>query len=461
MRIAGAVAAGLLVAVLVAAGTFIPSTPPAPPTPSIPPPPPPPPPSPPPRLVLPADLEALFVATPLADEGDEPLAPSAIVLHSTSGLTFARTMEELAKRKRSLHVLVDADGTAHRLRAFDRRARAARGMDDVALHVSAVGGVGTELVANEKQLAAVAKVVGALAAFFKIPVSNHDVVGRAGIFSHMQCKYRHGGLRRGEPKGRMEPGEDFVEAVLGRCGGEFYSEERWKSRTAEGWLFVLEEAGGGADRRRHSKGRDLTRAPAPALACVERVDGRLPEERRMKYLDRGKMPEIRGVVLHFTATDTYGEAVAAFESRKLGPQIIVDVDGKAYQVVDALDDLMVAAAGTNEHCIQVEIVGEGQEPLLKNNFQAAKVVEVLKELAALYKVPLTNGDIEERRGVFSHGQAKKRWGRSAWLWGRDFDPGEEYMKVVLEAAGGVYVVEEQWKGRSSGEWVIEPDDWLP
>ena len=179
----------------------------------------------------------------------------------------------------------------------------------------------------------------------------------------------------------------------------------------------------------------------------------------MRYVDRGARKEVRGVVLHFTATRTWDEAVATFERRRLGPSIIVDTDGRSWQVVDKLSDKVAAAAGTNDHCLQVEIVGENEDALLGNARQRQGVVKLLKALGR--EIPLDNRDIDSLRGVFSHGQAKKRWGRSAWMWGTDFDPGERYMKRVLEEAGGRYWEEAEWNGRSSGQWIIENQDWLP
>jgi N-acetylmuramoyl-L-alanine amidase len=382
-------------------------------------------------------------------------APTAIVLHSTSGLDRDRAIAEMARRGMGVHVLVDADGTAHRLVDFDRPVRAARGLDDVAIHVSVVGTDGAELLERPALLATAARIVDGLAARFGIPKTNADVISRRGIFSHMQAKYRFGGLRRNEPKDHMEPGEDFMEALLRRIGGKFVEEKDWVDRAADGWLFVWEQTDLGR-RGELTKGRALTATPVPGRPTLE-----VAEERRLRYVDRGTMTEVRGIVLHFTATATYAAALQAFERRRLGPSIIVDVDGRAWQVVDQLEDKVAAAGGTNDHCVQIEIVGPGEDALLANEAQTRKVVEVVADLCAAFSIPKTNREVESLRGVFSHGQAKKRWGRSAWLWGSDFDPGETYMRRVLEGAGGAYVDEKDWPGRRSDAWVIQFEDWIP
>ena len=381
--------------------------------------------------------------------------PTAIVIHSTSGLDLEAALAAMAKVGGSVHVLVDSDGTLRRLVELDRPARAARGLDDVALQVSVVGGVGDELLANPRLVAAVAEVVDGLAKRFDIPKSNARIDSRKGVFSHQQAKYRFGGLKRGEVKDRMEPGEEFMKALLERIGGTFCEEKDWFLRAGDQWIFVWEKSTG-VRARGLSKGRGLTPAPRPPMLPLE-----MSEDRRMRYVDRGSLKEVLGIVLHFTATETMEKAVETFERRFLGPSIIVDTDGRAWQVVDHLEDKVAAAAGTNENCIQIEIVGENEEALLANAPQRCAVVGVLKALAASRSIPLNNRDIDSLRGVFSHGQAKKRWGRSAWMWGDDFDPGERYMKRVLEEAGGTYVPEKEWTGRRSEKWVVIDETWLP
>ena len=376
-------------------------------------------------------------------------------MHSTSGLDRMAALAAMKKTDGRIHVLIDADGTVHRLLSTDLKAHAARGMDDVALHVAVVGGIGAELLADPRLLESAARIVGELADRFGIPRSNADVITRRGVFSHQQTKYRFGGLRKGEERGRMEPGEDFMKTLLGRIGGTFREEKDWVGRAADGWVCVWEGGDLGL-RGELTKGRGLTISPPAPRAPLEMI-----ESRRMRYVDRGRMEEIRGIVLHFTATRTFEQAVETFERRRLGPSIIADTDGHAWQVVDRLEDRVAAAGGTNDHCIQIEIVGENEEALLQNEVQLRKVVEVVTALRAAYSIVGSNRDIESLRGVFSHGQAKKKWGRSAWMWGGDFDPGERVMKRVIEGSGGTYAEEKDWAGRRSGAWVVEFEDWLP
>ncbi|HEU4338785.1 MAG TPA: peptidoglycan recognition family protein, partial [Planctomycetota bacterium] len=321
--------------------------------------------------------------------------PCAIIVHSTSGLDLHEAKTAMRRLGLAVHVLIDRDGTVHPLIPFEGPARAARGMDEIALHVSVVGGVGAELLSEPALLDSAARLIRSLAERHAIPRSNDDVISGRGIFSHQQVKYRFGGLRRGEEKGRMEPGEDFMKALLNRVGGTYVEEKHWADRSKDGWVCVWEGGNLGV-RGELTKGRGLTRAPAPPEPPLE-----MAEERRLRYVDRGPMKEVRGVVLHFTATKTWKEAVDTFERRRLGPSIIVETDGRAWQVVDRLEDKVAAAAGTNDHCIQIEIVGENEDALLANEVQLKGVVSVVRSLGR--RIPLNNRDIDSLRGVFSHG----------------------------------------------------------
>ena len=85
----------------------------------------------------------------------------------------------------------------------------------------------------------------------------------------------------------------------------------------------------------------------------------------------------------------------------------------------------------------------------------------MKELAEFYKVPLTNHKIQDLKGIYSHTQAKKKYGGSVALYGKDFDPGEPYMKKIIESIGGKYYPEPEWFERSSDDWTMLSADFQP
>ncbi|OHB71214.1 MAG: hypothetical protein A2W23_07750, partial [Planctomycetes bacterium RBG_16_43_13] len=319
------------------------------------------------------------------------MTPKGIILHSTSGLKFYETVREIEKRNIAIHILIDGDGTSYQLMGrLDEKGLAVRGMDDCSIHISVVGGIGKELLDNTKQLSATVKVVKAVAEWYGIPKNNYDIE-KGGIFSHMQAKYKYGGVL---PYDGLEPGEKFVEQVINGVGGQFYTESEWKGRSTDFWHFVRENKEENAKRGDFTKGRGITKQPKVGVSSLAHDNkGFAIDSHRLKYVDRGKI-EVKGMVLHFTATGDYETTVENLEKRRLSSTIIVDVDGIAYQSLDSLDDKAAAAGGTNDYCIQIEIVGMNEEAILKNKRQKNKVGQVVKELSEKYNIPLDNFDIE-------------------------------------------------------------------
>jgi N-acetylmuramoyl-L-alanine amidase len=394
-----------------------------------------------------------------ADRGT--MRPTAIVLHVTSGRTLAQAIAALEARNAAVHFLVDEAGKAYQcMDSLEHPGRAARGLDDVAIHVALVGRGERDLPDNKAQFRKVVDLLRALVYRYDIPVHNYDVIGRQGIFSHAQAIKRYGGMIPNDP---LHPGEEYMKAVLTAVGGSHFDEKDWKDRHEPGWVFVLEGGGTRPGAAPHPpKGRGLTPTPKAAFPEVEKnPDGTVLEEKRLRYADRGKIAPT-GVVLHFTATEDFDVTQRVLEDRNLASTFIVDTDGKILQCLDAVEDRPAAAAETNEFAVQIEIVGRNESVLLGNEAQKKKVVTLVTRLCEKYAIPKTNEDIDSRKGIFSHGQQKKRWGHSAHMHpGLDFDPGEGYMKEILEGIGGTYVPEAKWKDRQDDRWAILYDDWNP
>ena len=200
------------------------------------------------------------------------------------------------------------------------------------------------------------------------------------------------------------------------------------------------------------------------ITILENVEkdnnGHIPEEYRVKYVfDQSMEPTC--IVLHFTAISDFKVSLKVLEDRRVSANIMVDKDGKAYQLLDSLNHTARAAGGTNNSCIQIEIVGKNTEELLANDSQTKKVIALVNELSKKFGIQISNEKIESLKGVFSHTQAKKKFGRSVALVGKDFDPGEEYMKKVIEATGSKYYNEEEWYDRKSEDWIILYGDFQP
>lgn len=431
---------------------------------------------------------------------------TAIVMHHSNTRTFTRATELMERFGFAVHFAIDVDGRIHQLMdSIEQRGRAARSLDAAAIHILFVGRSEDELLANPFQLDSARRLVQELSDRLEIRRSNQYLESMQGIFSHAQVKKRFGGVVEWDP---MDPGETLMRRLLTSLdGGAYIDEYDWEGRCTGRWVFPKRGCRAGIPRgpaipgSGERKGRSYTDAPEPDLPIFETdSDGKIAADGRMHYRDRGIM-DVQGVVLHFTATSTMETAIRVLEGRNLGAQILLDTDGKVYQAYDSLDHMAAAAAGTNHHCIQVEIIARGEYDLLRNEAQLRSTIELVKQLAEKYDFPINNFDIESGQGVFSHGQAKKRWGRSVWLIGSNFDPGEAFMKAVIEGAGGTYyhdqpvtlydnraqqvlsraVMEDPfmlvlsgayerairpeqrplWRDRYSSRWVFSPYPWTP
>lgn len=330
--------------------------------------------------------------------------------------------------------------------------RASPGMDETTIHVSWEG-INDSILKNEIQLKALADLIQRLSKEHSIPLNNYDITSGKGIFTHTQSKKKFGHfLDTGECGS-----EKVLSAVFSKLQGKFFPETEWKDRFVSDWVIRKEKFVDSSGKKivpTYNRGRGITPASIVELNSIEKTsDGKAPEERRLRYNYRGSIrPDC--IVLHYTAIPDYQKTLEILEKRNLSATFLADKDGKVYQLLDSILDVAAAAAGTNSNCFQVEIVGKDTEALLANREQTKAVARLVKELSEKYKIPLTNERVESLRGIYSHTQAKKKWGGSIYLDGKDFDPGEPYMKEVLDQVGGTFYPEENWFERQSDNWIL-------
>ncbi len=381
----------------------------------------------------------------------------AIVLHSSETRKLDEYMKLTISNGFSVHAIVTESGKIiYDPKYLTKVFVAAPGIDEAAIHVGYEGSA-TSLAKNPEQKRNLVKLIDFLQKKFKIPASNYAIAGKKGIFSHNQAKRRFGGFADFTPCGN----EKVVSLVLTEINGKFFEEENWKNRFEGGWVLKKENRQKIQESFKPTNGREISVPEKSVLNNVEKNSDGLPvETHRVKYVHRGKIKP-SCVVLHFTAIPDYMESLRILESRGLTATLMVDKNGLAYQLLDSLEDRASAAAGTNENCIQVEIVAKDTAELLKQKEQIEKVKKLVIELSQLYKFSLQNEDITAFSGVYSHTQAKKKWGGSIFLNAKDFDPGEEYMELILTETGGVYFKEEKWKNRLEWNWAILFKDFQP
>ncbi|EKO52595.1 N-acetylmuramoyl-L-alanine amidase [Leptospira kirschneri serovar Pomona] len=384
----------------------------------------------------------------------------SILLHHTYGLKAGEYLDKSKSSGWMVHFIVLENGSIYGVEEPSKILyKAAPGMDETTIHVSWEGN-NDSILKNEVQLKSLVNLVETLSKEHSIPLNNYDITSKKGIFTHTQSKKKFGRfLDTGECGS-----EKVLSSVLLKLQGKFFPETEWKDRFASGWVIRKEkftDLSGKKIVQTYNRGRGTTSAPIIELNSIEKMsDGKAPEERRLRYNHRGSIsPDC--IVLHFTAIPDYQKTLEVLEKRNLSATFLADQDGKVYQLLDSILDVAAAAAGTNSNCFQVEIVGKDTEMLLANKEQTKAVVRLVKELSEKYKIPLNNERIESLRGVYSHTQAKKKWGGSIYLDGKDFDPGEPYMKEVLDQAGGTYYPEENWFDRQSEDWILLFTDFQP
>lgn len=382
---------------------------------------------------------------------------SSLLLHHTDSKSKEEYLRDSIASGYAVHFIVGKDAKYYGWSSsLNLTVKAVPKMDDFSLHIS-IEGKEDSILQNKKQLEATGKLLKKLSTDLDIPFSNQNINSNSGIFTHIQAKKKYGNFVDLSECGS----EKILKEILRSFEGKYFSEENWEGRFERDWILRREKKNKEIPEPDFDRGRGLTTQTKIELKELERDEqGFTPENFRLKYVFKQKIkPEC--IVLHFTAISSFLVSQDTLERRKLAASIMVDKDAKAYQLLDSLDDMAQAATGTNQNCIQIEIVGKNMDELLSNDKQTQKVSRLVLELADKYNVPLNNEKIEELKGIYSHTQAKKKYGGSIALYGKDFDPGEPYMKKIIESIGGKYYSEKEWFNRFSDDWIMLDAEFQP
>lgn len=383
--------------------------------------------------------------------------PTAIVLHSSDNYTVKEFFENSIKSNFFFHIFIDKSGNIYRDPYLKTKEyRLIPKMDNYSIHIVLEGNE-DEILSNQILFNKALEVIQKISKKYSIPLDNKNIASEKGIFTHTQAKKKYGNFVDMRDCG----GEKVLFQILTKLGSKYSPESEWVDRYSKEWTFRKEDTKSIKSKEEFTNGRGITENPIAILENIEKTsDKHIIEDYRVKYVfDQLIQPTC--IVLHYTAISDFKVSLKVLEDRRVNASIMVDKDGKAYQLLDYLTHSPRSAGGTNHACVQIEIVGKNTEELLKNEIQTNKVIQIVKELSLYYNVPITNQKIESMSGIFSHTQAKKKFGRSVALIGKDFDPGEEYMKKVIEALGSKYYPEEEWYDRKSEDWIILYGDFQP
>lgn len=149
------------------------------------------------------------------------------------------------------------------------------------------------------------------------------------------------------------------------------------------------------------------------------------EKLPFQYKYRGKIKPA-AIVLHHIDFPTLGEAVRSLEDQDLSVQLIIDKDGKTYQLMENLDEMSAGAKCANSDSISVEILGD-EKSLLENNVQYKSVVKTVKWLAKKYSIDLSKQEAKRpQSGLLAHSEVAALCPNAP----HKADPGRQYMQMV-------------------------------
>jgi len=165
----------------------------------------------------------------------------------------------------------------------------------------------------------------------------------------------------------------------------------------------------------------------------------------------------KAIIVHYTAWPEKTTAAAVVrdwanpESTGAICQIIVERDGKVYQITDSLEEKVICQGSKNGQNwntggIGIEVMAKDENELLRNEAQKQAVINLINNLASHYNIPKTN-DVNNlmlytRGGIFSHQQIT----RCQDATNQKQDAGERYMRDIFEGIGGIYI-----------DWTNNPD----
>ena len=375
---------------------------------------------------------------------------TSIILHHTNDKNKTEYLFHSLLSSFAVHLIISKEGELFGLSQPQLTVlRATPKMDDSSIHISLEGNE-QEILKNSFQLKKTKELIKRISKVFNIQLNNKYINSQEGVFTQTQAKKKYGNFVDLSESGT----EKIIKEILNDIGGYYYPEEEWYGRYEKDWVLRKEKKNNKTTELPFDRGRGITPSFKIEFTELEKdSNGYTPEEYRLKYRFKQKInPSC--IVLHYTAIPSFKTSQDVLEARGLSATIMVDKDAKAYQILDFIDDQAQAASGTNQNCIQIEIVGRNTLDLLGNIKQTVKVANLVLELSKKFNIPLNNHKVEELKGIYSHTQAKKKWGGSIALEGKDFDPGEEYMKKIFLYINGKYYPEESWFERYSNDWVL-------
>ncbi len=165
-----------------------------------------------------------------------------------------------------------------------------------------------------------------------------------------------------------------------------------------------------------------------------------------------RKPEaISAIILHNSGKLKWTDYVKRSLENEFMIHFFVDAKGEIYGDPKFLTTVWIASPGIDEESIHIAYEGS-PESLTSNTIQKQTLAQLVQQLSESIYIPKSNFDIVSKKGIFTHNQAKRRFGGFV-----DFSScgGEPALKELLLAIEGTYFEEENWKDRFESGWVLK------
>jgi N-acetyl-anhydromuramyl-L-alanine amidase AmpD len=167
----------------------------------------------------------------------------------------------------------------------------------------------------------------------------------------------------------------------------------------------------------------------------------IQQDIRLSYVPE-EIIEPTGIIIHCTEINSLQASLKIMEQRRVSCQFMIDLDGTIYQLMTPINRMAHGCYGGNRWGINIELVGTEKlilEKAQQDQKQIEALVRLLHYVGEKFHIPLSNAQEGQQenhrwRGIFSHQQVNDYHPLSLARSKRPkkIDPGEEYMKLVLE-----------------------------
>ena len=176
----------------------------------------------------------------------------------------------------------------------------------------------------------------------------------------------------------------------------------------------------------------------------------LEEEIINKITGTPRTNPISSLLLHHTDSKSKEEYLRDSIASGYAVHFIVGKDAKYYGWSSSLNLTVKAVPKMDDFSLHISIEGK-EDSILQNKKQLEATGKLLKKLSTDLDIPFSNQNINSNSGIFTHIQAKKKYGNFVDL---SECGSEKILKEILRSFEGKYFSEENWEGRFERDWIL-------